>query len=168
MSDSLNDMRLKKRLLGKHVGEILTLIKSRGIRQQDLANGFGIGRATISNWMNGRRKVPRQYWPDLWALAGLCQTYGVAALNLWTPTVSALGRSCTDMWAPILPSMSLPEDPGVLLRALAPFIDRHLVNSPLTPVEAETLRVLSTALSCAALGMLMPQVYAGIQENAHG
>lgn len=162
MADSLNDMRLEKRLLGKPMGEILTFIKQHGIRQQDLANGFGIGRAAISNWASGRRRVPRQYWPDLWALAGLCHAHGAAALTLWTPTVRAMGRPCMDMWTPVLLSRSLPENPGVLLRALAPFIDRHLVDSPLTPAEAETLRALSAALSCAALGMLMPQAYSGM------
>jgi transcriptional regulator with XRE-family HTH domain len=151
--------------------DVLTLIIGHGIPQKTLATAFGIGKATISNWVNGRRLVPREYWPDLWALAGLTQAYGAAALDIWHPTVRAIRH--TDSWSQVAPSVPLPDDLATMahdsalteqayaiavLRGLAPYMHRHPHTNPLTPAEAETLRGLATALLIATWELLTVEV----------
>jgi transcriptional regulator with XRE-family HTH domain len=54
--------------------DVFVRLKRCGIRQQDIAETFGIPKSSVSQWKNGVRAIPRHYMPDLEALAALAQT----------------------------------------------------------------------------------------------
>lgn len=51
--------------------EVLTVLKTLGVQQKDVAHAFGVTNTTVSRWVHGVRPIPPFRLHDLWAMASV-------------------------------------------------------------------------------------------------